>query len=620
MRKNIFLHFMNRDTREIFGFYRWLQDSNHALQLREPLNAAAILCEDMCVAPPGFVIEDQIAFELFENQGAYLEQGLIKLPIREANLADFAEKKRGEYAPARDRYSGLFNDARMERLASFRAAITPRRVQIAPAIVAGFESSVDTKSPAWKEIRAKAPAGVITNLREVPLRLAEEGKALTWSIMRPNLITVGEPFHGDMRCALQHVYFREYCREFKLVVISEIPSMIRDFFLPTEPLIYNFARFRSFLECLGVANLFLRASADFIMRIRRRAGFVDLIDTYASMTTRFPNLTNLRYHTDRAVRTSSFDWNNVAGRGSSILHDPTEFELLEIADACGDLAKALNNEHGLSPRSDAEARSSSGMISTPTRGKRLKIALFVALEEELEVLVKQLDLTRSAGRPAAAGTLDGVALEVLCPRAMGRVAAAVETTRYLVAAAQKPDLIICVGLAGGFDGVDQGAVICVDTVVDLANRKVTDGDAGTESKFRRQDFACCKAPYAVAKSADFDENSWASYCRETFDWPKGKIPSLWEGKIASVDEVVASEGHQSKMRRDVDKLLGVEMEAGGMCAAASACGVKHAVIRVVSDKADPAKADDNWRKLGMKTLAEFIKRLPLARVIAISKS
>ena len=64
------------------------------------------------------------------------------------------------------------------------------------------------------------------------------------------------------------------------------------------------------------------------------------------------------------------------------------------------------------------------------------------------------------------------------------------------------------------------------------------------------------------------------------------------------------------------KLLGVEMEAGGVCAAARKDGSPVSMLRVVSDQADPAKADDHWRKLGMKTLADLLKHASLAKVIA----
>lgn len=170
MRKNIFLHFLNRDTREIVRLYDLFDQAKHARVLREPLNACAILCEDYCVAPPGFVIEDQYAFELFENQSAYLQQGLVRLPMRETNLSDFAEKKRGEYSQGRNRYSGLFDDTRMNILSSHGAALVQRKVQIGPAIENGFLTGVDSKLAAWKDIRKAAPPDVIRNMRAVPMQ------------------------------------------------------------------------------------------------------------------------------------------------------------------------------------------------------------------------------------------------------------------------------------------------------------------------------------------------------------------------------------------------------------------------------------------------------------------
>lgn len=617
MRKNIFLHFMNRDTREIFDLYRLLPGPMHAQRLREPLNAAVMLCESQCIAPPGFVIEDQIAFELFENQAAYLEKGVIRLPIREASLADYAEKKRDEYAPVRDRYSGLYNDTRMQILGSYGEAILSRKVHIGPAIIDGFQTGVDTNSPAWKEIREKAPGEIITNMREIPTRLANEGKALTWSIMEPNLDINGNQFHKRMRGALQHVYFNEYCKEFKLFILSSIPNMIEDFHLPTDRAIYNFKRFKDFLDVFSSSKMFLRGAAEFITAIRDRSGFIDLMDSYASMASRFRNDTDLKYHAEQAVKKANFQWHKLAERREGSLSDPTNVEILEIADACEDLASTINTEYGFITRSQKTAtNNTSNKIATPRKGVTLKVALFVALEEELEVLVKHMNLDRQAGRPAAVGKIGEVDVEVLCPRGMGRVAAAIETTRYLAHTQIKPNLIICVGLAGGFK-VNQGGVICVDTVIDLANRKVTDTDDGqVRSKFRSQEFHCSRVLYSVAKSKkDFDEQQWSNECRDNYDWDKGTTPALWEGRIASVDEVVASTEHQNKLMDSVDKLLGVEMEAGGVCAAAKEFKVPFEVLRVVSDKAGPDKADDKWRKVGMKTLAELLMRLPLNRVI-----
>lgn len=622
MRKNIFLHFLNRDTREIFRVYDLFNRPAHAALLRQPLNAAAILCEDACYAPPGFVLEDDIAFELFEGQSAYLRTSLVKLPIRERSLADYAEKKRGEYAPARNRYSGLFDDSRLMSLSSYSDALVGRRAQIGPAIITGFEQGIDTREKFWKRIKENASAEAISNLREMPAILADQGKALTWSIIAPHLIDEATPMHKEMRDALQNVYFREYCREFRLILLSDVPHMPELFFFPSERKVYSFRRLKVFLETFGGAAMFLSASADFITRMRRATGFIDLFDAYVQIANLFPNDGDLAYHVRRSVENVSFKWDDLAARRSGALSDPTEIESIEISDACAELAASLSAEHGLKRRGEGSDELRAAVSCKTTGGRKLKIAIFVALEEELDVLLRQLGFERNASG-GASGFIGEIEADVLCPREMGRVAAAVEVTKYLSRTTTRPDMVFCIGLAGGFAEakIDPGTVICCDTVVDLANRKVSDDqDGNPRSKFRRRDFDCSKTAYSVAKSADFDTDDWERYCRQNFDWPDGRVPSLKEGKIASVDEVVASDDHRAKMIANVDKLLGVEMEAGGVCPAALHFSIPVSVLRVVSDMADPSKADDRWRSTGMKTLAELVKRLPLNQVIDLAKN
>ena len=49
------------------------------------------------------------------------------------------------------------------------------------------------------------------------------------------------------------------------------------------------------------------------------------------------------------------------------------------------------------------------------------------------------------------------------------------------------------------------------------------------------------------------------------------------------------------------------MESGGVCEAAKFEAVGVAVIRGVSDLADPRKSDDDWRRRAMLTVAVLIE-------------
>jgi nucleoside phosphorylase len=248
------------------------------------------------------------------------------------------------------------------------------------------------------------------------------------------------------------------------------------------------------------------------------------------------------------------------------------------------------------------------------------LILFVALEEELEILAHQLNLTKNASPPEASGNLGGVAVGVVCPRNMGRVAAAVAMSNYLAKRHRPPKLILIVGIAGGFEenGSTVGHIVSVTKVVDLALRKVVDDKEGATSNFRREDYRMNEVLWNVLNSHLFDMNKWSIEASD-LGWPKDRRPSIHSGPMASADEVVSSNQWRTMMiegKGGEPKLLGVEMEAGGVCAAAERARVPVCMLRVISDMADPSKKNNEWRPRGMRTLAHLIGRVPFVDVLA----
>ena len=94
--------------------------------------------------PPGFVIEDEIAFGLVEADRELLETRVLQFPMRETSLSDYAEKKRIEYFPLRDRYSGLFNDNRLDFIGRHAQGIIRRKSNIGDQIVRGWREGAET--------------------------------------------------------------------------------------------------------------------------------------------------------------------------------------------------------------------------------------------------------------------------------------------------------------------------------------------------------------------------------------------------------------------------------------------------------------------------------------------
>jgi nucleoside phosphorylase len=150
-------------------------------------------------------------------------------------------------------------------------------------------------------------------------------------------------------------------------------------------------------------------------------------------------------------------------------------------------------------------------------------------------------------------------------------------------------------------------IIVPETVVDLATRKIRDKGGAKATEFRRRDFPLEKKFYDYLTSSDFDHAAWEKIAIAQADWPKHRRPSFHRGLITSLDEVVASDDWRKELLQDTPKLLGVEMEAGGLCAAAQVYNVPVAMVRAVSDNSDPAKVDTAWRPRGIKTIATLIE-------------
>lgn len=622
MRSNLFLHFLNRDSREIFELHRFYSAPQHTSLLKQALNAAILICEDHCVIPPGFAIEDEIAFDLSELNREYFSEKRILLPMRESSLADYAEKKRIEYSPQRDRYSGLFSDRRLEFLGANAVGLVKRRSHIAEEIVKGWEAAPDSKNRLWVRSKKLLTARTIEAIRQVPNHIAGKGYAVTWSQIQELLPLDARASYSELRNSLQNIYFRQYCREFDLKVLSELPFRCDEFGLPTERLVYSFTRFSEFLDVFYLRRLLLRCSSATICEVKRTSGLTRFVDAYQGIARATKSRAGLRLIGDRALRACRFDWKRFEARHELLLSEPHGLALAEMDDALTEVANLLTEQNGIPirrtnvPKAATQALDNEKDASSSRRTAQVTrmpdLVIYVALTEELDVLAKHWRLERPSVGPAARGTVTGVAVDVLSPMTMGRVPAAVEVTKYLEnRKVQKPKLILILGLAGGFreQGTQEGHIICGTVVVDLASRKVQDTEKETVTRFRRRDYNLESSLERVLKSSSFNSKEWQDAAIEGAEWPEGLRPSLHYGAIASLDEVVASATWSKKLLESTEKLLGVEMEAGGVCAAAEVFRVPVGMLRAVSDNADPVKADTKWRRIGMKTIAMLVDRL-----------
>ncbi len=579
-RKDIFLHFLNRDSRQIYGLFgHFYNDKTHLHALRQAFNACLLICENNCVAPPGFLLECDLVRQVVRENAAIINSKLLVLPMREDSIGDFVDKKRSEYKGVSAGYGGVFDDDSVKFLVKNAKGVVRRKTAIGFNIAERWNTGPDEKNKIWNDVKGLVSAKSIEEVRGIPSQLLDSGVAVTWASISKLLPKEGKIHSRELRRCLQNIYFNLYIKEFRLVVIRGLPLMHDDFELPSPNPTYTFQYFSEFLDVLNIREMILNADGETILQLRNNSGFIRFIDTYYSFSKKINNIASMKLAVSENAKNIEFEWYSFSldwGKCFSMSGSLFRYQKVsELSEALGAFSDALNLEYDLKVRDTEKNKKSSdeNVCAVKVEYKMPKLVIFVAIEEELKVLVKELDLKRNANSPSAEGKVGNHNIHVLCGKNMGRVPAAVEVSRYLESRNQNlPSLILIVGLAGGFveEGINAGNIISGQTVVDLASRKVVEAkDGGAETEFRRRDYNLNEKLYDYIQSDNFQFDDWANAARKDFDWPGDCFPNIKRGLISSLDEVVNSDEWRKTLLDACPKLLGVEMEAGGVCEAAS---------------------------------------------------
>lgn len=603
---NLFLDFLNRDSRQIFGTFANFGDEQHLLELTRALNAAALLCGTYCLVPPGFIVEDDLAAEaLVKRRAPYLEERLVRLSLREAEFGVYWEKKEREYAGVRSSYQGLFNREKRKLLSPYVSALVSRRAKAGEQIVDAWTPAADA-DPVWGDIAARRPAKEIEVARQIPGEVLEAGEAVTWPAIRRRLEEVAGPEAALYRPLLQHHYFDVYLHEYGLAVLRDLP-FARENFVPGRDLYNSYESLRRALGPLRLFELAVSLSADSMLRLRETRGYYDFFELYGTVAERAESVSQVSAAfarvADQLDDLASSALEEAERRGTLEVQGASleSFELEEVDERLQ--AAAVERDAAL----DEPGVLSKG--SLPREERRTRVAVFVALEEESKLLRDYWGL-KYPFPDNAVGTVGHVEVELVTARYAGRVPAAVKMMEYLSRPPHTPDVVVVAGIAGGFEEEDvkKGDVVIADKIVDLAHRKVRVKEENIDQEFRPEQFPLDTCLGEFVETDNFDEAAWKNEVSSELEWPDGGNPKIHIGPLACVDEVVASDEWRETLRRAAPKLHGVEMEAGGVCAAAARPRVPVIVTRGISDLADPMKSDDTWRLLAVGAVARLLRR------------
>jgi len=615
MISDIFLDFFNRDSREIFGLFANASREKHVAFLTEATNVAVFLCKEQCILPPGFLAECEIARDAILRRADYVVDRLIRLPLREATLEEFWDKKRREYSPFRARYTGLFEHRNEVLLRRFSEAIITRNSRIADEILRRWEEGPDV-SDVWKATVPGFRAGDIEIIRKTPREIRDEGIAVTWPAILNRIKDLKNARSSRLRYILQNHYFQIYLREYDLLVITRLPFARTSFVPANDDLTNDYESLKAALTALGVWNIVTGLSAESMISFRSKTGYYQFRMTFDRIAREMGSAWAVGQCFAQVVTTSGSPrgFRSILSKYGQLPVPTHGYEAIEVeVDAMAD--RMGNTEPAEREMAKIKLQKSERSIRGLTPDAPT-VAICVALELERQVLVKQWKLTGEYPDQLWRGTVGGVNVVLFGTDEMGRVSAAVATMQFLQEN-PKPAMLVVAGIAGGFarEKVKLGDVLIPKSVADLATRKVGK-TKGRIPEFRPREFRTDTRILKYVRSGSFDIRSWEPAVIDAAEWPDGLRPTIHDGPIASLDEVVSSTEWVDTLCKAWPKLCGVEMESGGVCAAAEVHDLKVAVVRGVSDLADPAKSDDAWRLRAMKTVAHLLETIDFARLLA----
>ena len=305
MKPDIYLHFMNRDARDIAGFHRLLSQSEHRKFLNRALNASALICEARTVMPPGFFLECEIAFSVVSKKKPMIASGLIVLPRRELSLEKLIEKKRKEYSTVRDKFEALFDDVKVQVLSSTMPVFVPRSTKIGETAAENWRERVDT-SGQLEVLKASLESASVEAIRDAPMLVVERGDALTYEALKPHLPEEVLRNSELFRRHLQHNYFMLYVDEFDLYALRNLPQFFDFFALPSSGLAHSFQCLEAALECLSLGWM-LEAAPHLVVKAKRRSGFIDFFDAFHKLGVESGTTTDVLHTVDEARKAARFD-------------------------------------------------------------------------------------------------------------------------------------------------------------------------------------------------------------------------------------------------------------------------------------------------------------------------
>ncbi len=291
--KNIFLHYLNKDTQEIFAIE---DDQNQEVikLLSRSLNASVLLCADYCIIPLGFYFESQNTKCLIQNNLEFISAGLLRISLRETDVNEYVEKKQSQlmkFASDVTAYLDFYDASVISQVSELRQAYINRDTQIGEFCINKWmeqsyifaEDRSGDMSKIYKRIINNAEYKKVFSGITGVVNEAREG-AFVWKIIDSKIkeLQVSDSsFAQGLRRTFEKYYYQAYLEEYNADILENIYFLDKglSFDLKRETRLSNYGWYSTFLSTVGL-DFVLDGPAFLIIELKKMPEFAIINSFY----------------------------------------------------------------------------------------------------------------------------------------------------------------------------------------------------------------------------------------------------------------------------------------------------------------------------------------------------
>lgn len=297
MQHNIFLHFLNKDTQDIFGLMQ-NEDANVLKRLRRGLKASILLCKEFCIIPLGFYFESINTRQLLLENFEFLQAGLLRVCIRETDIKEYIEKKQGQlksFANSISTYQGFYSESIEKKIIAIDPVFIKRNVRVGDYCIEKWvtqhnflteNNEGDMLNVYGDSIEAQDLAKITIAIKKAAIET--KNGAFVWQTVENKLKEIGmidEGITTKLRIYFEKYYYEAYLQEYDARILYDFFILDRgnDFYLKQEyTSITNYTWFYEYIKILGIEQCIDLPSSE-VIKLRYLPEFNQLMNVYVEI-------------------------------------------------------------------------------------------------------------------------------------------------------------------------------------------------------------------------------------------------------------------------------------------------------------------------------------------------